>query len=57
MTTPTRGHVFMDGVKLHGVRAVSFRAGVDEIAEVTLTLYADAIECDVGAEVTDLTAK
>lgn len=53
MDTATRGRVYMDGQQLQGVKEVAFKAGVDSIAEVTLTIVAGEFECDT-AEVKEI---
>ena len=45
-----RGSVELDGVKVANVRAVTVRAGVGEIAVVTLELNAGSVEFEGQAE-------
>ena len=49
MTAPSRGEIFMDGEQVKGVTAVQFRAAVDQISEVTLTLAASEVEIETEA--------
>jgi hypothetical protein len=46
-----KGEVWLDGEKMDGVRSVSFRAGVDEMNEVTLSFYAKSVEIKGPADV------
>jgi hypothetical protein len=47
----TLGTVYMDGVAVHGVRAIKIESSYQSVTEVTLTMIANvAVEVD-GAEV------
>lgn len=45
-----RGEVWRNGEKVSGVRAVTVRAGVDELNIVTLELFATEVEIEGQAE-------
>lgn len=50
LTGPGRGEVWRNGEKVSGVRAVTVRAGVEELNVVTLELFAAEVEIEGLAE-------